>query len=251
MPDMYLFRILDRERVDIGPNSPVREVRELLYPTIFRWAGNALNFMEPSGSFAKGTANRSGTDIDLFISVSERSPATLKHMYFSLKEQLRLEGIVARPQNVSLGVKVGGLDVDLVPAKRQAALSTDHSLYRRKADTWTKTNLHTHVNTILGSGRQYEIRLLKLWRDQEGLDFPSFYLELSVLRALGTQQASVSHNMLTIFEYLARYFTSARIVDPANQNNVISDELSDVDRARIGRAAALAVQARNWGEIIR
>ncbi len=40
--------------------------------------------ISPSGSFAKGTANRSGTDIDLFISLSESTPETLKETYDSL-----------------------------------------------------------------------------------------------------------------------------------------------------------------------
>jgi len=40
--------------------------------------------ISPSGSFAKGTANRSGTDIDLFISLSESTPETLKEIYDSL-----------------------------------------------------------------------------------------------------------------------------------------------------------------------
>ena len=77
--------------------------------------------------------------------------------------------------------------MDLVPGKRQNALSDDHSLYRRKADTWTKTNVLTHARTVVGAGRADEIRILKLWRNQKGLDLPSFYLELSVIRALANE----------------------------------------------------------------
>ena len=40
--------------------------------------GNVVLSISPSGSFAKGTANRSGTDIALFISLSESTPETLK-----------------------------------------------------------------------------------------------------------------------------------------------------------------------------
>jgi tRNA nucleotidyltransferase (CCA-adding enzyme) len=72
-PDEYLQAILTREAVDTGPFSPVRGMQGMLYPIIQKWAGNRLLGVHPSGSFMKGTANMSGTDIDLFISLSEQT----------------------------------------------------------------------------------------------------------------------------------------------------------------------------------
>jgi hypothetical protein len=66
--DQYLNGILAREAVDTGVFSPVRGVQVTLQPAIQAWAGNLLSSISPSGSFAKGTANKSGTDIDLFWS---------------------------------------------------------------------------------------------------------------------------------------------------------------------------------------
>ena len=68
--DIYLQRILMREAVDAGPASPVRGALTWLRPIIVEWAGGYLADLSPSGSFAKGTANKSGTDIDLFISLA-------------------------------------------------------------------------------------------------------------------------------------------------------------------------------------
>ena len=65
--DEYLLAILQRENVDTGLFSPVRNVQTRLEPIIREWAGGQLLGVSPSGSFAKGTANHSGTDIDLFI----------------------------------------------------------------------------------------------------------------------------------------------------------------------------------------
>jgi len=73
--DQYLQGILTREAVDTGPFSPVRGVQTTLMPRLQEWAGNALASVAPSGSFAKGTANRSGTDIDLFIPLHSSTPA--------------------------------------------------------------------------------------------------------------------------------------------------------------------------------
>jgi hypothetical protein len=77
-PDQYLYGILSREAVNSGPLSPVRGVQAIVYPLIQRWAGNRLVSLHPSGSFMKGTANLSGTDIDLFISLSESNDRNTK-----------------------------------------------------------------------------------------------------------------------------------------------------------------------------
>ncbi|WP_222029985.1 nucleotidyltransferase domain-containing protein [Rhizobium leguminosarum] len=193
MSDAYLQAILSREAVDTGPNSPVRGVQGILAPLLAEWANVYLISVSPSGSFAKGTANHSGTDIDLFISLSENTVETLQQIYETLFTRLAQAGYTPKRQNVSINIRVNGYDVDLVPAKRQNALSNDHSLYRRKANTWTKTNVQTHITTVWAGGRQQESRLIKLWRDQKGLDSPSFYVELAVIEALrNTYHATLS-----------------------------------------------------------
>ena len=66
-PEDYLGSLLIIQTVDTSPTSFAMQARDLLLPTIQQWAGNQLVAVHPSGSFAKGTANRRGTDIDLFI----------------------------------------------------------------------------------------------------------------------------------------------------------------------------------------
>lgn len=147
---------------------------------------------------------------------------------------------------------VGGHSVDLVPAKRQNLLVEDHSLYRRKADSWTKTNVAAHARYVSGAGRTEEIRVLKLWRDQWGLVWPSFYLELAVIRALTpyAPYGDLAANVSKVFEYLRDNFPTARFVDPANSNNVISDDLTSTERLRVSRAAANARETQFWKDII-
>jgi tRNA nucleotidyltransferase (CCA-adding enzyme) len=123
----YLQNILARETVDTGPYSPVRGVQSIVAPIIREWAGNQLVSINPSGSFAKGTANASGTDIDLFISLAANTTNPLKEIYGTLANRLQGGGYTVRRQNVSLNIRVGSIDVDLVPAKRQDTTSEDHS----------------------------------------------------------------------------------------------------------------------------
>jgi hypothetical protein len=111
--------------------------------------------------------------------------------------------------------------VDLVPAKRQDRYGEDHSVHRRKADSWTKTNVTTHIKTVIAGGRTRETRILKLWRNQKSLDFPSFYLELTVIKALSIQYSgTTATNVSRVLEYLPDSFTSVRVTDPANTNNI-------------------------------
>jgi hypothetical protein len=249
--DTYLQNILNRETVDTGPYSPVRGVQSVIQPVLAQWAGNQLLSVSPSGSFMKGTANRSGTDIDLFISLSPNVSETLKEIYQSLFTKLSNSGYAPKRQNVSININVNGYSVDLVPAKHQG-YGADHSLYRRRGDTWTKTNVTTHIAHVRQYARLGESRILKLWRDQKHIDFPSFYLELTVINALPWQLApqTLSTNVWLVFEYLRDKFTNARIIDPANTNNIISDDLGAAEKAKVRAAAVAALGAKTWNEIV-
>jgi hypothetical protein len=87
----------------------------------------------------------------------------------------------------------------LVPVKQQDIFSGDHSLYRRKADTLTKTNVAKHIRHVQQGGRINETRILKLWRNQKGLDFPSFHLELTVINSLSGHLRDIVEQRLEDF----------------------------------------------------
>lgn len=72
-----------------------------------------------SGSHAKGTAVKAGTDVDLFISLKSTTTNTLKDLYNSLYSYLDNHGYEPRKQNVSIGIVLDNVEIDLIPAKRQ------------------------------------------------------------------------------------------------------------------------------------
>lgn len=250
-PDQYLTNILIREAVDTGPQSRVRGVITALLPLIQRWAAHYLLDVQASGSFAKGTANKSGTDLDIFISLSPSNPLTLGATYENLFQFLGENGYQPKRQNVSININVAGYSVDLVPGQRQNDATLDHSLWRRRANTWTKTNIDKHINYVRLGGRLNETRVLKLWRNQKSLDFPSFYLEMAVINALGSYSGGLGNNVWRVFQYLQTSFEGARILDPANASNVISDDLTLADKGKIKFAASKALAAKTWEEIVR
>jgi hypothetical protein len=250
--DIYLRHILNRERVGTTLlTSPLAPVKSVLLPSIQAWAGIYLVDVMPSGSFAKGTAVSSGTDIDFLISLSSTTPATLKNIYETLYNRLQSDGFFPRPQNVSIGITVGKYHVDVVPAKRQDQFSNDHSLYRRKSDSWIQTNIRTHINVVNSSRRLEEIMILKMWRNQKNLDFPSFFLELLAIKAChGRAIGALSDNVWETFKYIRDNIEKIVIIDPSNTNNRISDDLSAREKILLKNAAVQALAAKNWNQIV-
>src|SRR5262245_17001569 len=100
--DDYLRAVLARQYVATGANAPALTAAKALVPTLHSWGGKYLISISPSGSFAKGTAIRSGTDIDLFLSLSSETPNTLAEIYATLQNSLAGAGLNPQPQNVSL-----------------------------------------------------------------------------------------------------------------------------------------------------
>jgi len=94
-----------------------------------------------SGSRAKGTAITLSSDLDIFISLSSTTTASLSTIYNSLYNYTRSQNIQCRKQNVSIGVVYNKKNADLVPGRRQHQHGDDHSLYKYKQDTWTQTSI--------------------------------------------------------------------------------------------------------------
>jgi hypothetical protein len=240
--DDYLRGLLAKYSVSTDATSPLRTLATYtIYPVIQRWAGEHLREVTFSGSFAKGTANNCSNDLDLFISLASTTPVTLKDTFHNLVNYTTSQGWSPRSQDVSVGVSVSGYHIDLVPGRVQDGYQNWHSLYRRRADSWTQTNVQEHINFVVNSGRAEEIRLVKLWRHLAGLDFPSFLLELAVIEALsGKRKGNLAENFSDVLTWLGSHFQTARLIDPANTNNAVSDDLSASQKTIIANAARIA-----------
>lgn len=194
-PDQYIESILAKYAVPRGPTSPAERLGATVAGPLRAWAGLQLNSLEYSGSYAKETGVRGISDVDIFISLKADTTNTLKEIYDSLYSLAQKEGWSPRQQNVSVGVTVNGTRGDLVPGKVQAGYQNYHSLYLRKRDSWTQTNVALHVDAVRNSGRVREIRAVKIWRLLHDLDFPSLYLELFTIQALSRHsQWSLAEN---------------------------------------------------------
>lgn len=250
-PNQYAEVVLAKYAVPRGTTSPAEQLGATVAGPLRRWAGQQLNALEYSGSYAKETGVRGISDVDVFISLKSDTQETLKELYEMLYSVAQTNGWSPRRQNVSVGVTVNGTRGDLVPGKVQAGHQNYHSLYLGKRDSWTQTNVALHVNTVRNSGRLKEIRAIKIWRLLHGLDFPSLYLELYVIDALSRRSRStLAENILHALRTIGSSLASTRIVDPANTNNVLSVDLTQAEKQRVATQAVESAREPYWENII-
>jgi hypothetical protein len=223
------------------------------------WAGGCYLDIIDSGSRAKGTAISRASDVDYLVSLSSNcheNNGGLKAIYDSLHDFLRGKFNPVRKQNVSFRINLNGLEVDITPARKHAGNTNDHWLHVSKANTWKQTNIQRHISDISNSGRTNEIKIIKIWRELNGLDFPSVYLEyllLSILSGKSKDPANLADNVWFIIYELKRDSGNplfSRIVDPANTGNILSDLLTTTEKNTIISRAKVAAQATNWNQIV-
>lgn len=247
--DEYLKQIIANKKAEIITLNDTRLIK--IKSTLTNWAGQELSALKQSGSSAKGTALKGIADFDIFISLKSDTRETLKEIYDKLETAVKGAGWTTRRQNVSIGITHSNLKIDLVPGKIQAGYQNYHSIYSSKKDTWMQTNVDLHITKVQNSNRVNEILLTKIWRHIHGLDFPSIYLELTVLDALYNKPVNdISNNFWAVLVYLRDKFVDSVVTDPSNTNNKISDMLYKYEKEAIALKAKTSLEKKTWGEII-
>jgi hypothetical protein len=253
MSDTYVQQVLNKYDVTRGGTFlPELEVVWPIRHALQVQLGNCVAGVELSGSNAKGTAVLGGTDVDAFVSFYPDSGYYLRDIYQDVYDAAQGLGWRPRKQNVSIRVMYNGHSVDLVPGRQHPTSWTgDHWLFRRRANTWQQTNVKTHIETVRAAMCTPEIRAVKIWRNLHGLDFPSFYLELLVIDGLRATFifGGIADRVAAALRYVAGNIERARVIDPANCNNVVSDDLTAAEKATVAAAAERALR-RNWTEVI-
>lgn len=250
LSDQYVRSVLARYETHLAPGSLAAQATAHVADLVRFWAHNYLIEISLSGSHAKGTAVRGANDIDLLVSLRHVPKMTLRDVYNDLDGFLSDSNLKPERRRVALKVRYGGVDIDVVPA-RKSTDSSDHWLYHSKRDSWIKTNVFRHTRLVANSKRTEEIRAIKVWRELHGLDFPSLYLELTVLNALRQRSfGRVSANVWAALGYLATAFATRQVLDPANTNNVISSDLTIAEKRAIVTAARQSREQGSWDNVI-
>ncbi len=97
---------------------------------------------------------------------------------------------------------------------------------------------------------------MKIWRELNGLDFPSIYLEYLVINTLSGKSLDafkLADNFMFLLRELAKDTNNplnSRIVDPANSNNILSDLLISNEKRSIISKAKISAGQQYWEHIV-
>lgn len=248
--DQYIHQVLAKYDVTRGGYfSPAMEIVTPLSTELRAAFGHALSSTQLSGSNAKGTAVLGSTDVDVFLSFASLGDP-LRDIYQAVYDHAQRAGYAPRKQNVSIGITYRGKSVDLVPGRQQSTAGY-HSLYRRRANTWTQTNVDVHIRQVRDSGRTAAIRALKIWRNLHHVDFPSFYLELLAIEGMNAARVyTLADSVMAGLRYFASNIERSRVIDPSNTNNIVSEDLTVAEKRAVAGAAGLSAGKTTWGEIL-
>lgn len=248
--EQYAASIVEKYHIAADPGSaPHRAVDEVV-PLLKQWAKQYLLGITLSGAYAKNTAITLTSHADVLITLSPVPDMEMKDVYWNLFEFLTQQNLKPNTRNVSIHLPTHGFWVDLIPAYRDHGIY-GNILFNKKTGSTVHTDVAKHIHLVANSGRQQEISAIKIWRERNRLDFPSLYLELTVLRALeGEPFGQLAENILTVFRYLSHHFERATIADPANSKNIVSGDVCEEGKQAIGAAARGAVYDENWKKII-
>ncbi len=248
--EQYAASIVEKYHIASDTDSPPHHAADEVIPLLKQWGQQHLLGITLSGAYAKNTAVTLSSHVDMLIALSPVPGMEMKNVFWNLFEFLTDHDLRPRTRDVSIQVQRKGQHVDLIPACRDGGHS-GNVLFNKRAGTSVRTDVGKHIHLIANSGRQQEICALKIWRERNSLDFPSFYLELTVLHALEAERfGQLADNVLAVLRHLSHKFEQSVIRDPANSDNILSSDLAAADKKAIAKAARDALYDENWKKIL-
>ncbi|MBL4808909.1 MAG: hypothetical protein JKY43_02485 [Phycisphaerales bacterium] len=217
-----------------------------------------------AGSMSKKTMISDSYDGDLtcyFGHDDEQSGKTLEEIYQSVCDALRDDYMVEekpsalRIMSDQTDSRGQYLHLDVVPGRYIEGDSGDVFLHRRTGDkSRMKTNLDVHIEHIRESGVRDAIRLIKLWRFQNGLiHAKTFVVELLVVKLLEKKKSSSLENQLIhVWESFRDNSASLAVEDPANpKGNDLKDQMDAcrVDLSRVARQTLQTIEDSGWEDV--
>ncbi len=253
--NMFLLQILQKYQARNIAGNAETELKNYIY----NWCQKCDPEIFISGSRAKQTAISTASDYDYFVSLSSGCNVNQKgieaisnalHNHLQKKYPNNIHR-----QNVSTRINISGLNVDVTAGTKITGYQNYHWLYKSKDDSKKQTNAKKHIDDISKSGRTNEIKLIKIWRELNGLEFPSIYLEYLLIKKIllnkSTDINNLADNVIYIFQELSKNEGNplySRIEDPANTTNILSNLLTQAEKVKIISTAKTALQS-NWDQV--
>ena len=175
----------------------------------------------------------------------------MRQFYEGVEQRLQQHGYIVHRQNVAIRLPYQGFHIDVVPGRAMDNTYGYANLYASERNTSKQTSLKIHIDLVRDGENQDVIKVLKLWRRCHGVPIRSLVLELATREALfNNRQTDLGERVWKVLGWLHASFGDARLVDPANSNNIVSDDISTGNKQAIVAAAAQSRAQRNWEQVV-
>lgn len=252
MSTEYLRGILSRQNLTPDEQATLQQLRSTIEGQLSVLEGSPRFYY--GGSYGKRTIIRELYDLDIVVYWPYGAPYSIKGIYDAVGDTLRKNWTYVNSKTVAWELPFdGGFHIDVVPGRALDATYYEANLHRTDTGTTLKTSLKKHIDMVRGSGRLDVVRLMKLWRVRNRVPFKkSFALEaLTIDGARGTSFDDLPAQMIAALTHVRDSIRTCNVVDPANSNNSLTDDLDTSARADIRLAAQAAIDAKYWSEVFR
>jgi hypothetical protein len=249
--EAYLSQLLREQDLSQEQLDTLRSLREKIERQVGLLTGAPRFYY--GGSFAKHTMIRDAFDLDIVVYWPSDCGFSLKGIFDAVGKELQKHWSSVVPKTVAWELPFqGGFHIDVVPGRALDSSFRYANLYRRDSDTSLQTSIKVHIDTVRNSDRREAIRLMKLWRARRNVPLKkSLALELLTIEGCkGIRTDQLEQQVLASLRYIRDNILTTRIVDPANSNNFISEEISAADKYLIQSAADQAIKAQYWSQVL-
>lgn len=247
----YLDAVLREQTLatDSTELKNIREERKKVEALLRREFKDAAPTIRYGGSMAKGTMIKAAYDLDLpcyFGREDTGAGATLKEIYDNVKVVLGKE-YFAEPKTSAIRLQ-GSSDrldfhIDVVPGRFVEGNDGDVYIFQAGVEKERlKTNLDTHIEHIRDSGVVEAVRLIKYWRERNGLKVKTFVLELLVVDLLKNKKnASLETQLKHVWTQFRDNADNLAVEDPANPSGNDLSEYLDSVRSKLPSTAQVTL----------
>lgn len=247
----YLDQLLATQYLTYEEEKHLCEIAEDLKKRLSNLEGHPQFYY--AGSFGKDTIVRESYDLDLVVYwPSTAQKYSIQGIYESVGNLLEKQGFLVNSKNVCWEIPCkGGFHIDVVPGRALDPDFYEVNLYRVDRGTTLKTSLKAHIDIVTKSKRTPVIKLMKLWRYRQGVPFKkSFLLELMTIEGCkGKRVDDLEGQFFAALKYISANIINCYFEDPANSNNIISEDLFNEQKRIIKRDAERALSAKRWEDI--
>ncbi len=234
----YLRSLLEREELSDREISDLQRYREQIEGQLRSMGGSPRFYY--GGSYAKRTMIRSAYDLDIVVYWPNDCGYSIKDIYYEVGNILKQVWIFVNPKTVAWEIPINeSFHIDVVPGRALDGEFRKANLYRRDRDSTLLTSVHKHIEVVKDSGLTDVIRLIKLWRVRYDVPLKKS-LALELITVDGCERMkdkTLEEQLIRALIYLREKIMDLRIIDPANTNNVLCDEIRYDERDLIRQCA--------------